>query len=393
MDDHFDEEEDEFYDGNYYDERPLDDHQMLSDETDEYESDVGYDGPSVRRSPTLSTQLSKRIYSGGLDLSDCPSFAQDQLCGGSYEILEPSANLNTTTPTVSSRREGGIRHGKRVHSKTPSPPLPLEEQQPPPLNVMPPSFRRSISSPQLLSSHSSSSRTSAPQPRALHQSTPLRPLQPTLLSPPQRGQSIASFNDFREQQAYSRSVSSKSVSSSRSVVRPVSSDSPSNSLRPRDAHSSQPESPFVQRRLSQPPASPSCSRARSQPFHDAASDPSPFVTDTADSEENSLETRRQLVRGSHKAPEGWYELYEYFPLGTIPNPEQCSDAPPTQIMLAKVPKTRTWRKCSLMGHFYKSISTTLFECQVVRDNGEICGVTYAKSGGGGAKKLHVVNQH
>lgn len=75
---------------------------------------------------------------------------------------------------------------------------------------------------------------------------------------------------------------------------------------------------------------------------------------------------REAVRSSHRATEEWYMLYEQIEYGSIPAPDKCIDAPPSQKPLADVPHTNSLRKRSVLGHFYTS-SDDSFVCCVVTD--------------------------
>ncbi|KAF9895560.1 hypothetical protein BX616_009400, partial [Lobosporangium transversale] len=80
----------------------------------------------------------------------------------------------------------------------------------------------------------------------------------------------------------------------------------------------------------------------------------------------ALANRRRELRDSHFASNGWYDLYELLDFGTIPTPEQCSDAPPSQKALALIPNQKSFRKNSVIGHFFKS-SKEEFQCLVLKD--------------------------
>src|SRR5688500_3287744 len=75
----------------------------------------------------------------------------------------------------------------------------------------------------------------------------------------------------------------------------------------------------------------------------------------------ALEGRRRYVRNNHQASDRWYHMYETVELGTIPTPEECADAPPSQRLLAKIPNIKLMRKASTLRHFFSSISRD--ECQ------------------------------
>ncbi|KAI7832848.1 hypothetical protein BC939DRAFT_472419 [Gamsiella multidivaricata] len=193
-----------------------------------------------------------------------------------------------------------------------------------------------------------------------------RVLQPTPL-PPRHGQLHVSFSHYRELQACSSSASTRTSS---------------DTTQHRRVHSARPNSPFAQRMLYQAPASPSRSRVPPSSSCDLAN-VSPFpAPDTALPAANSFEQRRRDVRDSHSAPDRC----------TIPKPEQCDDAPPSQRLLAKVPRPKSSRKSSTLGHFYNSYLDTEFQCQVVNDSGDICEQR-CKSGGGKARTNHITNQH
>ncbi|KAF9415432.1 hypothetical protein BGZ94_000091, partial [Podila epigama] len=93
----------------------------------------------------------------------------------------------------------------------------------------------------------------------------------------------------------------------------------------------------------------------------------------------ALEARRKATRSSHRAAQECYALYETLELGTLPTAEECLRAEPKYHCLAKVPIRKSWRKDSVVGHFYASTDAG-FVCQVVLDNGQVCGVSYRKSG-------------
>ncbi|OAQ35778.1 hypothetical protein K457DRAFT_1869927 [Linnemannia elongata AG-77] len=63
---------------------------------------------------------------------------------------------------------------------------------------------------------------------------------------------------------------------------------------------------------------------------------------------------REAVRSSHRATEEWYTLYESMEYGSIPLPDRCADAPPSQKPLTDVPHATSLRKRSVLGHFYTS---------------------------------------
>jgi len=101
---------------------------------------------------------------------------------------------------------------------------------------------------------------------------------------------------------------------------------------------------------------------------------------------------------------GWFEFYEKMDVGTVPSPEECESAPPTQKVLSEIPIRKSVKKTSILGHFYKGVGDK-FTCMVmlkesVTDiNGEIsetykeCGKSFKKSGGGNARRGHVNKHH
>ncbi|KAG0197332.1 hypothetical protein BGX28_009169 [Mortierella sp. GBA30] len=109
----------------------------------------------------------------------------------------------------------------------------------------------------------------------------------------------------------------------------------------------------------------------------------------------ALDERRDLLRKTHRAPDIWYQLYEALDVGTIPTPDQCARAPQPYRILAEVPKQKSWRKNSIIGHFYESISALDYQCKVADVNSEhrICGKTFKKAGGGGVRTNHVIAAH
>ncbi|KAI9237292.1 MAG: hypothetical protein BYD32DRAFT_436720 [Podila humilis] len=213
---------------------------------------------------------------------------------------------------------------KRRLSRSPSP----LNQTVPPRPTGHTTFLRSVSSPQ--------------QPHV--RSSSLLPDQQVL--PPSQRARLSNFIHYRESQHGSPSVSSGK----------------SSNLAGRQAHSNHPG-----------PSSPTSSRQQvssgplysqtPQPYSHRHDDSLPSAQDTVD----SLFNRRHVLRASHSASDSWYELYETLELGTLPLPDQCGAAPPTQQPLAKVPKHKSVRKSSILGHFFDTYSPTEFQCKVVDD--------------------------
>jgi hypothetical protein len=103
--------------------------------------------------------------------------------------------------------------------------------------------------------------------------------------------------------------------------------------------------------------------------------------------------RRNALRASHQANDSWYQLYETLEIGTLPSPEQCANAPPSQKLLATIPNLKSSRKTSTLGHFYSSHSETEFQCKVKDDSGLPCGKIFKKSGGSRTRLNHVTSAH
>ncbi|KAI7827442.1 hypothetical protein BC939DRAFT_491347 [Gamsiella multidivaricata] len=261
FDDDVDDVDDDYRDEGYTNERPMGEHLMFGKDGDGDDSDNSYSGLS-------------RTRREGLQYSVHNSLAQDQLCGGSYEILDAPADVEITTqqsPEASARSEASIyatsRRGKRGLPKNPSPPLAVQQQ----LSLM--SDQQGF----IVQFHT--------------RFTLLFPRNPVT---PQVSQSL------RELQACSSSASIRTSS---------------------DTAYARPNSSFTQRMLYQAPPPPSRSRVP-PPSSRGLANASPFaVPDIALCTANSLEQRRRDVRNSYSAADGWYRLYESLELGTIPKPE------------------------------------------------------------------------
>ncbi|KAF9304759.1 hypothetical protein BG003_001545, partial [Podila horticola] len=225
---------------------------------------------------------------------------------------------------------------KRGPSRSPSP----ANQVAPSQSTGHTTFRRTVSSPQL--------------PRM--PSNSLLPDLRALPSSPRAG--LSNFIQYRESRIGSPSVSSRSPShSSRNHVLP---------------------SATSRRNLPQ---------ASSGPLYSQT--PQPHSQDTP----ASLIQRRQALRASHVANNHWYRLYESLEFGTLPFPEECANAPPSQQPLAKIPFLKNSRKKSVLGHFYTSLSETEFQCAVKDKTEAVCGKVFKKSGGGKTRLNHVINNH
>lgn len=139
----------------------------------------------------------------------------------------------------------------------------------------------------------------------------------------------------------------------------------------------------------------SSSTSSSQPqasFGPLYSDQRHTISSAQDTPE-SLRQQRLAVRASHIVTDSWYHLYETLELGTIPSPEQCACAPPSQQLLAKIPHQKSFHKGSALGHFFTSPNNTEFQCQVKNDTGVPCGKLFKKTGGSKTRLNHVISFH
>jgi len=106
----------------------------------------------------------------------------------------------------------------------------------------------------------------------------------------------------------------------------------------------------------------------------------------------TLEERQRLVRESHHAPERWYELYEELPLGCIPPPADCVNAPTQQQPLANIPNIRSRRPESIQGHFLTAKESRV-HCEAVLEDGNVCGATYSIQTSWIASMRHIRREH
>lgn len=137
------------------------------------------------------------------------------------------------------------------------------------------------------------------------------------------------------------------------------------------------------------PSTPSRTRPVDQFFRKGPLSAPVFV----DEKTLALAERRRNLQDSHRAPDAWYQFYE-LPLGTIPTPEQCASAPPSQAALARVPYIKSSRKAKVLGHFYTSqILEGFYVCQAQLEDGTICGQSYTKRGGGSSRPRHLLSCH
>ncbi|KAF9425834.1 hypothetical protein BGZ76_003054, partial [Entomortierella beljakovae] len=113
----------------------------------------------------------------------------------------------------------------------------------------------------------------------------------------------------------------------------------------------------------------------------------------ADSYRELLDNRWAKLQDSHAAPDGWYKHYETLKLGSIPSPDECSEAPLSQKLLADVPNQKSLLINNALGNFYISIPRW-FKCMVVDSNdNSVCGQMYSKTGGGNVRTNHLINMH
>jgi hypothetical protein len=109
-----------------------------------------------------------------------------------------------------------------------------------------------------------------------------------------------------------------------------------------------------------------------QPYSHRHDDSLPSAQDTVD----SLFYWCHVLPASHSASDSWYELYETLELGTLPLPDQCAAAPPTQQPLAKIPKQKS-----------------VCQCKVVDDSENLCRKVFKKSGSCNTWLNHVIGSH
>ncbi|KAF9582276.1 hypothetical protein BGW38_000424, partial [Lunasporangiospora selenospora] len=113
----------------------------------------------------------------------------------------------------------------------------------------------------------------------------------------------------------------------------------------------------------------------------------------SDEDTQRLVERQSTLRGNHRASDPWLRFYETLPVGTIPSPQECDQAPHSQKILAKIPLQKCLRKTSILGHFYGPSVDEDFVCQVVNESGDFCSTVFKKSGGSSARKNHIVKAH
>ncbi|KAF9929141.1 hypothetical protein FBU30_001818, partial [Linnemannia zychae] len=111
----------------------------------------------------------------------------------------------------------------------------------------------------------------------------------------------------------------------------------------------------------------------------------------------------------------WEEMYSTLPLGTVPEPDKCSNAPFQQKHLAYVPLRKSTQQRSIHGHFFMRCADDekLVECQAlvkrtktnheVEETGtgiatrfeatEICGQRFSYNGGTQRRITHIEKYH
>lgn len=106
----------------------------------------------------------------------------------------------------------------------------------------------------------------------------------------------------------------------------------------------------------------------------------------------TMDQRREQVLLLHDASDRWCELYEKYPIGTIPTPEECKDAPPTQSSLQYIPIQQTSARSPVLGHFFKRVvgddGKSFFKCQILV-NGVVCGQQYSTSSSADGRTGHL----
>ncbi|KAK3841109.1 MAG: hypothetical protein J3R72DRAFT_510570 [Linnemannia gamsii] len=344
-------------DYNAYSDDDINDYHFAKDDDSVDPSNYDDDDDGGRRSPTESLLIRRHHQRHNTTRHELRSPPQHGINRHRGETRESFYGVDdqqafSPQPMASIRSSSSFPSpSKRGPSRSPSP-----ANQAPPQSTRRATTLRSVSSPHLRKpSHSL-----LPDLRAL---------------PPSPRLESSSFNRYRESQIGSPLASSRN--SSCSARDRVYGDRPT-LLSP------------TSRRQYLPQATPGLLSSQSPRLRSHGSDSAPFSDPIA---AESLDQRRRILRESHIATDSWYRLYESLEIGTLPLPEQCVDAPPSQRLLAKIPNLKSFRKTSALGHFYISHSDTEFRCQVEIDSEGLCGKIFKKSGGSKTRLNHVTNNH